>query len=310
MNHGTFSEPLYAFVPSLGISQLISIGGKRFPMWAGDLLVGSLRRQSLYRLRVRNDRLTYVETIFAGERIRDLVEGADGRILIWTDAGGVLSVSSAPTTLDGRYIFEARCAGCHEPPHGETNAVAPSLRGVVGRAVAGDRTFEYSEALRQLSGKWTGDRLDRFLRTLVPTHRARMTIGLSDENQRGADRLRRTTGPRKGSRAMRPTAPGDLGNLCAQDPSRNVARPLATPSSGGRGTTSPGAIPIRRFTKRRQSRDPALAMKLAGAGPHARPDLLLQPLNIVRTGCAARRLPFFVCGLPRSGNHAGCPGAG
>jgi cytochrome c2 len=185
MNHGTFSEPLYAFVPSLGISQLISIGGKRFPMWAGDLLAGSLRRQSLYRLRVRNDRLSYVETIFAGERIRDLVEGADGRILIWTDAGGVLSVSSAPTTLDGRYIFETRCAGCHEPPRGETNAAAPSLLGVVGRAVAGDRTFEYSEALRQLSGKWTGDRLDRFLENpgaYAPG--TRMTIGLSDENQR------------------------------------------------------------------------------------------------------------------------------
>jgi glucose/arabinose dehydrogenase/cytochrome c2 len=185
LNHGRFSEPVIAFVPSLGISQLIVIGGKRFPMWAGDLLVGSLRRQSLYRLRVRDDRLSYVETIFVGRRIRDLVEGADGRILIWTDDGKVLSASSAPTTMDGRYIFETRCAGCHEPPRGETKAAAPSLRGVVGRAVAGDRAYEYSETLRQLSGNWNPDRLERFLENpggYAPG--TRMTIGLPDPNQR------------------------------------------------------------------------------------------------------------------------------
>ena len=48
-NHGEYREPLLAFVPSITISNLIAVSGDAFPNWRGDLLVASLRNESLYR---------------------------------------------------------------------------------------------------------------------------------------------------------------------------------------------------------------------------------------------------------------------
>lgn len=162
-DQGDFEEPVQAFVPSLGISQLISVHGPGFPRWDGDLLAASLRRQSLYRVRLRGDRAIYVEAMYIGERIRDLAEGRDGRILLWTDHGQLVSVVPGPTVLSGRYVFQTRCAGCHEPAPGTNHAAGPDLHGVVRRPVAADAGFQYSASLRQLGGRWTTDRLLRFL---------------------------------------------------------------------------------------------------------------------------------------------------
>jgi glucose/arabinose dehydrogenase len=42
--------------------------------WDGDLLVGSLKAQSLFRLRMVDDRVVFAEPIWIGHRIRDIVQ--------------------------------------------------------------------------------------------------------------------------------------------------------------------------------------------------------------------------------------------
>lgn len=52
-DHGGFVEPAHAFVPSPGVGNLIQVGGRQFPRWDGDLLVASLRVQTLFRVRAQ-----------------------------------------------------------------------------------------------------------------------------------------------------------------------------------------------------------------------------------------------------------------
>jgi peptidoglycan/LPS O-acetylase OafA/YrhL len=81
--HSTFVRPTYSWVPSIGVSQLIEIEGKKFESWSGDLLVSSLRGSSLFRLRVDGERVAFAEQIqLGGARIRDLVEHPDGTIAL------------------------------------------------------------------------------------------------------------------------------------------------------------------------------------------------------------------------------------
>lgn len=160
-NHGEFVEPAHVFVPSPAISSLIQVRGSRLARWQGDLLLGSLRARTLFRLRTRDDRVIYAEGIAVGERIRDLTEGADGRILLWTDSGALVILADADPERDGRLAFGA-CADCHGTDLRGTDR-GPPLRGVIGRRIAGWPGYEFSPALRRWTGEWTAERLDAFL---------------------------------------------------------------------------------------------------------------------------------------------------
>ena len=160
-DHGSFTEPVYAFMPSIGVSNLIQLRGTAFPQWTGDLLVASLNTRSLWRVRRRGTRVTYVEQMQLGRRARDLVEGADGRVVIWTDEGDLLSIS-APRGPETPAMAYGQCRGCHEVSLTGT-ALGPNLRGVFGRKVASGN-YPYTPSLRSAGGSWTPERLDAFLR--------------------------------------------------------------------------------------------------------------------------------------------------
>lgn len=160
-DHTGFTEPMFAFLPSIGISNLIELGTAGFPKWEGDLLVSSLRAGTLFRLRERGGRIVYVEPMVLGRRIRDLDQAPDGRVVMWTDEGAFLVLSPAPAPLES----ERAMRSCHEC-HGaalEGTAAAPSLVGIVGRDVASDPGFAYSPALRALGGRWTLERLNAYV---------------------------------------------------------------------------------------------------------------------------------------------------
>lgn len=92
--HFGYLQPTFAWVPSIGVSNLIVVEeGSVFPRWEGDLLVSSMRDQSLWRIRVRDERVAYAERIELKTRIRDLLQGHDGRIVIWSDEGELISLS-------------------------------------------------------------------------------------------------------------------------------------------------------------------------------------------------------------------------
>ncbi|HEY4318834.1 MAG TPA: c-type cytochrome [Herbaspirillum sp.] len=67
---------------------------------------------------------------------------------------------SIGNAVDGKSLYEAKCGGCHAV---DANRVGPLHRGVVGRKVASVPGYEYSQALKQLRGIWTRERLDKWL---------------------------------------------------------------------------------------------------------------------------------------------------
>ena len=61
---------------------------------------------------------------------------------------------------DGRALFEKRCTGCHAL---DADHEGPRLRGVLGRAAASVKTFQYSEALKIAKFTWDEAKLDKWL---------------------------------------------------------------------------------------------------------------------------------------------------
>ncbi|NNF39724.1 MAG: hypothetical protein HKN71_13720, partial [Gemmatimonadetes bacterium] len=52
-------EPLHAWMPSLGVADLIVVEGRGFHRWRGDLLIASLKAGQLRRVRLRDGRVVY-----------------------------------------------------------------------------------------------------------------------------------------------------------------------------------------------------------------------------------------------------------
>lgn len=96
---GDLQKPLFSWVPSIAPSQLLQVTGQEFQEWwstesdgrrYGDLLVSTLKDESLHRLRIENGIVSYSERIFIGERIRSFSQLPSGKLLIGTDSGKIL----------------------------------------------------------------------------------------------------------------------------------------------------------------------------------------------------------------------------
>jgi len=179
--HGSgFTQPIFSWVPSVGISNLIQIN--RFDRrWDGDFLVASLKAMSLFRLRLSENRVLFSEPIWIGERIRDIVQLKDGTIVLWTDDAKLLflTVDNATLTKNNRSTdfaspALAMCMNCHH--FGKTNPThsAPTLSNLVGRKVAADSFEKYSEALKGRNEIWTKESLRTYI--LDPNGFAKGTV--------------------------------------------------------------------------------------------------------------------------------------
>ena len=74
-----------------------------------------------------------------------------------------LSLIATPAlAATGEDLFADQCSGCHTID-AASSPTAPTLRGVVGRKVAGASDFAYSDALKAKGGVWTPQALDAFL---------------------------------------------------------------------------------------------------------------------------------------------------
>lgn len=158
-----FRPPVFAWVPSIGVSNLIGVERELFPQWKGQLLIASLKAKTLFRARLRDDHVAYLEPIVIGSRIRDIIEGHDGRIVLWTDDDTLVTLRPTHGT-SGEALFAEKCSGCHQSKEVSGNRIGPNLSGVVGRRVASLKSYpDYSPSLRRLGGVWTRERLDAFL---------------------------------------------------------------------------------------------------------------------------------------------------
>ena len=83
-------QPVVDFTPAPAISSFEFYRGQAFPAWEHDLIVGSLRARTLYRLRIQDGILVDQETLVTGlARIRDVEIGADGLVVLLLEHGEV-----------------------------------------------------------------------------------------------------------------------------------------------------------------------------------------------------------------------------
>jgi hypothetical protein len=100
-NHelNNFKEPIFSFIPSIGISEIINLPNSFSKNWQNNFLMASLKNESLYRIRFDSkfSRVIYMERIFIGEMIRDIKYYSKLNIILLNEANrsgkiGILSV--------------------------------------------------------------------------------------------------------------------------------------------------------------------------------------------------------------------------
>ena len=69
-----YIEPIYSYVPSIGISAIHKVPNNFDEYWKGNFLIASLYGNSLYRIKFDNrfTKILFNEKIYIGERIRDI----------------------------------------------------------------------------------------------------------------------------------------------------------------------------------------------------------------------------------------------
>lgn len=85
----SYEEPLSYWVPlSIAPSGMAFNNGNRYPGWEGQLFVGALAGEALWRLTLQGAVVTSREALFSGllGRIRDVKQGPDGWLYLLTDS--------------------------------------------------------------------------------------------------------------------------------------------------------------------------------------------------------------------------------
>lgn len=170
--HEGFEAPYFSWLPDIGVSDLIGIEHDLFPTWKGDLLVTSMSARTIFRTRIRANRVVYTEPIVVGKHIRDITEARDGRVVLWEDDDNTIAFLRPAIGNSGEVAFATYCSGCHKVSDGTSHRIGPDLWGVTERKVASaDGYPDYSPALRRFGGQWTPDRVSEFIKNphlLVP----------------------------------------------------------------------------------------------------------------------------------------------
>jgi len=93
-SNNNFKEPIYSFVPSIGISEIIKVPNKFSKNWDNNFLLASLNGGSLYRIKFSKnfEKIIYIEKIFINRRIRDLKYSVKYNVIIlaledWKEIG-------------------------------------------------------------------------------------------------------------------------------------------------------------------------------------------------------------------------------
>jgi len=178
--HEVYEAPVYAWLPSAAVSSLALIDGFH-EAWDKDLLIGSLRGETLFRARIRDERIVFMEPIPIGVRIRDVMQVAPDKIALWTDTEEVVilkvveredplsnlvaGLTNTGMALDDAEVVHEILTGCAECHAYEDNihGAGPSLYKLSGRDIASTAFAGYSDALKSTPGTWSEDNLTAYL---------------------------------------------------------------------------------------------------------------------------------------------------
>jgi glucose/arabinose dehydrogenase len=95
-SHEGFRKPLTYWVPSVAPTELVQLNGSQWGPWAGQIVMGTLREESLIFIELLDrKKVGKVSKFSIGERIRDLEIGAQGEMIATTDSGKLLFISIA-----------------------------------------------------------------------------------------------------------------------------------------------------------------------------------------------------------------------
>ena len=113
--HDGFEMPIFSWLLAIAPSNLIISNSQLFPLWKHDLLIASLKAQSLFRVRVHDKRVVYVEQIHIGKRIRDITQMPDSRIALLTEHGYTIEIQFLkpfPVSCIKNYIYSVTHEAC------------------------------------------------------------------------------------------------------------------------------------------------------------------------------------------------------
>lgn len=83
-----FTPPVYSFLPSPAVTQLIQMSNFH-KKWDGNILLGSLKAMTLFHINISDRKVIFSEPIKIGYRVRDMTAYKD-QIFILTDSGTIL----------------------------------------------------------------------------------------------------------------------------------------------------------------------------------------------------------------------------
>ena len=90
-----FEEPIYSYVPSIGISEIIEIPNEFYKNYKNNFLISSLNGKHLHRIKFNQnfDKVIFDEKIFIGSRIRDLkYDSSSNTILLALESDGEIGI--------------------------------------------------------------------------------------------------------------------------------------------------------------------------------------------------------------------------
>jgi cytochrome c len=114
----------------------------------------------LQRVRIEDGRAVAVKPIDVTGHIRDIADGKDGRMVLWTDQQALEMLEPADTSAPGA-VVNVRAATCLTS--GQTLRLDPNVWINAGRSVGSTEDFDNSDALQKYGRKWTREWLDQFL---------------------------------------------------------------------------------------------------------------------------------------------------
>ena len=174
--HEGYEKPLMTWIPSIATSNIIEAAAPA--EWQGDILLGTLKEQSIYRLRFDSGRIIFSEKIFVGERVRDLEQLADGTIVLWTDNARFMELQPEVREYHVQqdkpeFTAEERnaklpellqqCKQCHVGTSLQSSQL-PKLELLYNQPIAASRFTGYSAGLQaKQSEQWSESNLDAFL---------------------------------------------------------------------------------------------------------------------------------------------------
>ena len=92
---GKYDKPIFAWTPSIGLSDAIQVRGPAFKRWWGsqgrngtpDLIVSGMGARWLYRVRIDDGAVRYSEGLYVGARVRSMAQLPSGVIVAGLDDG-------------------------------------------------------------------------------------------------------------------------------------------------------------------------------------------------------------------------------